>query len=944
MRRTRVSFTLLLLAALGILIGTAVVPAQLPQQPAVPPKYRAILRYHIPAPRDQHVMQYDAMIAHLESLGFQFDPALEKRSETDREDRGKNRMEGFIEPEKSRPKNEPALTPEQWRVKYIRKLLDNQSIASLMLLPEDFKLEEGQPVYVRLELPSGLDIDRQRELFEQVRALLGLQQFREAVGYDQRGYTGKPFTRLVGTVPALRLDNLLKDLRGQPGGWLAPIIPPQELPLPLRAVSPLRLIEVLRDKDDLKVFAEPEPRNPEYLDKISADLWELVKNPEAVPGRIRVQVAFVGALTDQDNSWRRGLADSVPGFFIEGHIGQFVTGMIPAAQIKTLASLQSVSVIRLPRLSRVDADPALKLPGDNAKVLEQSGVATLHARGSKGKKVKLGIVDIDFRGWDKLVKAGKLPAGTRIVDLTRERDFNLAPAPFPGDPDQPGHGTLCAQAAALAAPEAEMVLIRTDAIAPYQIREIVRYIQGGNYSPNVEVRRDDIVLARAGLAVQRAILSKEREGVLNNFTDETELRNRADFIGEPFGWLYSEREWHLARMRHYDKLEEELRRRDQRLQAFLRTVDSLRGLDAVASPLLWADGFPLGGLSPLSRSFDHNAAARPLWFQSVGNKKGQCWMGQFRSLAGQSAMDFDAVPAKGRWSTEVNFLAWQPYRAERQPDLPEKAQLRFTVQWREPHDPDYFLTLGDEDYYRKPLATLKLVLLRQRDPQAKAVPADLFEAVAQSAGLPRRLEHQPGGSIYEIALDVTVDKPGRYALRVEKQANSLWIVGIDPTRNQPGLGKVEGLNPIGIRPLKAPVLPAIAADWELRPRIFVETIDDTVRLQGRTVFADYATDAGTVGMPADSRGVISVGAAGLDGKPRPETAVGAMPFVELSQRPMLLAYDALQLDAGTAFGSSIATAYAAGTAAAMLSAGVPREQLRIWLSSHDGRVLRVPAK
>jgi hypothetical protein len=317
-------------------------------------------------------------------------------------------------------------------------------------------------------------------------------------------------------------------------------------------------------------------------------------------------------------------------------------------------------------------------------------------------------------------------------------------------------------------------------------------------------------------------------------------------------------------------------------------------------------------------------------------------MGDFHALAGQAPMDFGAAPVKDRWTTALNFLAWQPHRAGRQADMPEKAQLRFTVQWREPHDPDYFKT-DDEDYYRKPLATLKLVLLRQRDPEAKIVPADLFEVVAQSAGRPQRLEHQPAGTIYEIALEATIDKPGRYALRVEKQPDTTWIVGLDPRRKQPALAKLEGLNPIGIRPLGAPVLPALATEWELRPRIFVETIDEALRLQGRTVFADFSTDSGTVGIPGDSRGVISVGAADFDGKARPETAIGSMPFVELSQRPTLLAYDGLQLEGGTAFGSSVSTAYAAGTAAALLSSGVSREQLRTWLQGQDGKVLQVPA-
>src|SRR5205823_6846140 len=110
----------------------------------------------------------------------------------------------------------------------------------------------------------------------------------------------------------------------------------------------------------------------------------------------------------------------------------------------------------------------------------------------------------------------------------------------------------------------------------------------------------------------------------------------------------------------------------------------------------------------------------------------------------------------------------------------------------------------------------------------------------------------------------------------------------------------------------------------------------------RAVFADFATDRGAVGIPGDSRGVISVGAADEAGKPRPETAVGPMPFVELSQRPTVLAHDGLQLDGGTALGSSISTSYAAGTTAVLLSAGMPRAQLRLWLQNHEGKVLRVP--
>jgi hypothetical protein len=928
----RPAWTFWFLAGAGLIAGAAVLPAQLPRQPAPPGKYRVILRYDIPAPRDPHVVQYDAMIRHLQSLGFEFDPPLAKRPDTDREDRSKNRMEGFIAPDKA------------------LRILEDPSVASMILIPDDVKLPDqpDQPVLVRLELAGGLLPERQRELSDQVRGLLGFHQFREAVGYDHRGRSGQPFTRLVGTVPAGRLETLLKDLRGQPGGWLAPVMPPTELPLPLRSINPVRVIEVLREAEPLKTVSPPEPRNPEYLEKISPELWELVNQPEPPAKRVRVQVIFTEPLPDADAAWRQGLAEVVPDFFIEGHLGQFVTGTLPPAQIKTLAALPRVSVVRLPRLTRDDVDPALKFPRDNARVLAQSGVAALHQRGAKGKGVRLGIIDTDFRGWQELVKAGKLPARTRLVDLTAERDPNLVPAPYPGEPDQLGHGTVCAQAAALAAPLADLVLIRTDAIAPYQLREIGRYVQqGGPYSPTIEVRRDELVIARAALTRRRDELLKDRQRILQNFTDEAELRERLGFLGAVYGWLYSERTWHFEQMKQQDRLEEELKKREARMDRFLGGIDSLRGLPILTNSLVWSDGFPLGGLSPLSRWLDQDPAGKPLWFQSAGNKRGQCWMGDFRSAAGSPVLDFAppaAKPAKDQWTGELNFLAWQPYQGERTAELPEKAQIRLTVQWREPHDPDYYLRPGEPDYYRKPLASLKLQLLRQRDPEAKSAPADLFDVVAQSAGWPQRLEHLPGGSVYEIVLDVTIDKPGRYAVRLEKQPDTQWVVGLHPIRKLPALAKLEGLNPVGIRPLGVPALPAQAPDWELRLRLFVETVDDTVRLVGRTVFADYWTDAGTVGMPVDSRGVVSVGAADLDGRPQPYSATGAPAFVELACRPTLLAYDALQLDGGAAFGTDVANAYAAGTAATLLSAGTPREPLRTWLLAQGGKVLRVPTK
>src|SRR5438067_7262255 len=66
-----------------------------PLQPPRPARYQVVLRYDIPAARDQHVVQYDALIDYLKKLAFAFEPSLDKLPETDREDRSKNYLRGY---------------------------------------------------------------------------------------------------------------------------------------------------------------------------------------------------------------------------------------------------------------------------------------------------------------------------------------------------------------------------------------------------------------------------------------------------------------------------------------------------------------------------------------------------------------------------------------------------------------------------------------------------------------------------------------------------------------------------------------------------------------------------------------------------------------------------------------------------------------------------------
>lgn len=916
---------------LAILVSLPFAAAALGQPPAPPPpkEYGVKLRYFIPAPRDQHVAQYDAMIRHLQSIGFRFVPSLDDLPEANREDLSKNYLTGIIRSAKAR------------EILFAQPV---QSVQLIPLAPVEFKLpnEPDDPVLVRLELGGGLAADRQRELANQTRILLRELGFKEAAGYDHHGYTGRAYTRIVGTIPSGKFDLLNRDLRYHPAGWLGPIIPREEQPAPIRDINPIRIIEVLPDTQALKELPALEPRNPAYLEKISADLWELVKG-NAPPTLARVEIVFAGTQADDERIWKMVLRDAAPGFFAEGQLGQFTTGLIRLDQVKQLAQAPHVSVIRLPRSPAVNVDPAFQIKGDNAKALNQSGLTELHRRGYRGKGVRIGVIDGDFRAWETLVQKKLLPATTRLVDLTTELDPEIHPAPYAGKTETPGHGTLCAQAAALAAPDAEIVLIRISTAAPYHLDDVLRYVQGGHFSNTTEKRHGELIARAALLQVRREQLLDERRAILNDFTDDTDQRQYLEFLGPLYAWLYNDRDWHRLRMDYHDRLEADHRLREIRFRTFLKGVKSLQGIPILVNPLSFDSAYPLGSVSPLSRALDDPGG--PLWFQAVGNTRGQNWLGPYRHTAGDSALKFsadsDKLP-KGRWSNEVNFLAWRTHRGEAKADLPAKLKLRITMQWREPHDPDYYLRPGSEDRYKTPLANLQLQILRQRDPEAKKVPADLFDLTARTSGWPQRLEHLPNGSIYEHVLEVPLTDAGRYAIRVDKQLDRQWVFAPHPIRRSLSYQLLEGLAPTGIRPLGVPTLPALERNWELRPRIFLEVLDDANRLQGRAVFADFATEIGGIGIPADARNVISIGAASIKNQPQAESMFGTPAHMELARRPWLYAFDELELAGGGAYGSPIATAFAAGSAAAMLTNNLPRTDLVQILRAREGQVLKVP--
>lgn len=916
------------IAAILILATTPLVLSQ-PARPPQADRYRVLLRYSIIAPRDPHVIMYDALIRHLQGLDFQFTPPLEEHPDSDREDPTKNTLEGIIAASK------------------IRDILRNPHVTSLLIMPTNVKLPDGdQPIGVQLDLIDSLSMSGQRQLGNQVRVLLAEMGFQEATGYDHRGVRGRPFSRLVGVLPAGNLLNLLKDLRRQPSDWLSPKYNPEDLPTPLRSASPILMTEVLPYLPAVGEPAPPAPRKPPFLEKVSTGLWAHLQQKEKDAGLIRYQAILAKAPSSTDSSWRHLLNQSAPSFFIEGQLGPVVTGTGPPFDIARLAALPQVSFVRLPPPLLLDVATA-GADSDNDKALRLTGLDKLHEK-HRGKGVRLAIVDTDFRGWESARKDGKLPKTTTLVDLTTERNPDIRAAAFAGDPEQLGHGTQCAIATALAAPDAKLVLMRIVAVAPVNLQEVVKHIRGDYLSEHLARRRDELIADRARLLHDRGEVLRERKLVLESFEDDRDLERDFSFLGPAYGWVFSNREWMRQRMQYQEEAERQFVEREKRYFELLVEIRSLKDIPLVACPLGWNDGYPLGGASALSRWLEELQAPRPLWFQSVGNNDGQSWTGLFRDQDHNGVMEFvppGAALPKGHWTAELNFLGWSPHRGKPGPDLPDKAHLRISLQWREPHDPDYQPRPGEPDHFLLPLTPLRLVLVRQRDPQGKKLPADDLQVVAYSAGVPQRLVNQPSYAVYEIDMPYAVEQPGRYAVRVERMLDTRWVPANDPVTGRPVLLQLEGLVPTGTRPLGAASLPAFEKSWELRPRIFVDVLDEASRLVGRPVFLDYATALGTIGVPADSRGVVSVGAADFNNQREPYSSPGPPADMELAKIPNILAYDRLTLaPEGTPgpYGSSVSTCFAAGIAACLMSSGMSAERVEQYLGKKSGKVTCVP--
>jgi hypothetical protein len=855
-----------------LLIAAASLPgrADAPKAPPAPDAYDVLVRYQINAYRNERVKQFLEMTRYFKDAGFVRDLG-EEPPDDEAENSQYDRMRGAI------PADKAALLLGERHVRVVRLLPKGESPPT----------DAAALVRVDLELASGLPPEAQRLLPAQVAAAIADLKFREAVGYDRRDGV-----RLLGALPAGQIDALLDDVRKRAG---APHTAPIQSTWPIRAVF-------IYPKMAVPSGQPAAPAVPNELEKVAPELRGLQGKTDAA----RLEVIL--AETPSDRSWFLHLKGAAPGLVVEGRLGPLVSVRAALNQAKLLAALADVAAVRLPRGAETRVETPTPVEGWDP--LQASGVAKLQAMNHKGRGVRVAVIDGDFSG--RALVAKQLPDDVRVIDLTRARNEDLLPDPEPGEGDgkTPGHGFLMALAVLRAAPEAELVLVRIDPTAPYMLQEVARAINGEPLaSENLDNRRTNFEAVRFQLDQEAPALRDERRHVLSLFADVTQkavlLKKKEK------GVLTLDEEKQLSdiqEVENYEKKQADWDRRDREYEEatgrFFQLQKDLLGLKHIrvaASGLVWNEGHPVDASSALTRYFDDQPFESALWFQASGDARGQAWSGLFRDENADGVMEFasaEAAPNDALWARQLDFLSWAPDAPPPNPppgsgegrvgalDLPAGTRARISLQWREAHDPN--AGRPGEDPYRKPVADLHILVLAQPDPAGAMRPADDLDVVVQSAGPPQRLEATPNSAVYEQTVLLQVAKPGRYAVRI------------------------EGTAPSSTRPRTDPTIPAARKMFELRPRLFVETLEGP----GRVLLHDFTTEVGTIGAPADSRAVITVGAADSHGQPQPYSAGGPPHDVALLAKPDVLAYDQVGEGKNAAQGTGVAAAFAAGVAAA----------------------------
>ncbi len=914
-------FTFCILSAVATFLLDSAPAAAQTKYPKPPETYDVEFRYRIRADRNERIRQFEAMSKFLAKIGFKETPYDDMDLAIFNPDA--ERMIGKIAGDKG------------------RALLRDSHIQTVLLVPDGFKAPEdvNGRVKVLIQINSGFSLERQRLFGLQIMEILAKFGFKESLAYDHRRYT-----LLRGTMPFVKVRDLLKDLRTLPSGWFLPAVLEQNLPEPLKQLLPIRLIEVLSEEGVPEPVKPVEPLPPpeQATDrKLSTEVRRILQKEDAKIAPLRVELLYAQPIPPGDD-WRDIVRRLAPGCAVEGKLYNIVTLTLPQAQqASTLALLPDVISVRLPRAAFVtpiiegpkekEPEPKTKearqiAPGiQQVSMLQQPNplqltkLDQLHAIGRRGTGVRVAIIDTDFTGWERFV-GKELPKTTHYVDLTPERNSDIKPEPTYTPANMIGHGTHCALAVRYAAPDANIALVRVAADAPYQIVTAFQYMLGDPVQPvSFFIRREELNAETQLLRTERIKANEQYRRAFDNFDDD-EPANQA-------------RRNAKAALAELDKIENLLIQKTNRLTKMELDLIDLKGVQIVCNMLGWNSGLALESGSGLSQFLDGrmlrprlpvpvNQAKTPklpMWVQPSGDTRGQSWVGRFFDADGNGLMEFDlpgSAPKKGRWTPELNFLAFQPDHGVATGDLPANARVRITMQWREPHDPEI-----SEIEYRQPNALLGLTLFRQRDPTGDKLATDEMELIARSEADPERLHKVPHFGVYEQSIELTLPAGGHYAIQV------------------------EGRVPNSTRPGGVALIPALLTDIELRPRIFLEVLDGPTQARGRLVFGDYDVQLGGVAIPSEARSVMGVGALHLSKRPEPFSALGAGPNSEMMLKPDVLVYDQVNVPGvgmGPAKGTYLSAAFAAGMSASLVSGGAPTTGLLRSLRIEPGYIFEIP--
>jgi hypothetical protein len=861
--------TLGLLTVVSVLAATQPATAQIVYPPA-PERYDVQLRYRIRATRDQRIVRFEALAKHLSTIGFSHTD--EKAFELDLLDPAAEIVTGTIG---------SADAP---------KLLANEDVKTVLLSPAGVKSfdDPKKVLQLRIELTPNLIASDQKLLHGQAAEQLGKLGFIQAVGYDHRGYT-----RLRGAMPAGNVSDLLKDLRGLPAGWFVGGSERDSLPLPIRAVLPIRTVTVLSDVPEV-----PPAAQADNFGKLTADLNAYVNDPTTADKPLVVEVVLETDTSGVTTGTRAAFRTAIPGVGVEGFAGTVVTLRLPrAALLKNVADLQDVRHIRLPRPG---TETVVDGGGKPSDFVTTSRVNQLHRLGYTGDGTTVAVIASEFPGFELKVEkdvAGKefsrvtiagvtLPPGSYLFDLTGEVNPTLEPKPV--DQTRGNGGTAATLAVHAAAPTAPLVLVRVDPSRFHQLLTVARAVTGTESLSTAMLTRADEVSVRGAVLESRrkAATAEFQQAFANLRDDERSVKRRAAAAAE-IKALQAEEADHQKRL--------------DRFLTLKNGLESLSGMSVVVNTLVWEAGYPHDGISELSRLIESaftagadvsairankKAVVRPVWVQAASTAVGRAWTGPFLDTDSNGVMEFTPagmpVPAK-RWSRELNFLG---YSADGKTDgtVPAGTKLRITIQWREPHNPDVVLPA-------EPTHPLDLRLYRQIDPLGKTVASDELAEVARSTGETVRLYKSAGSGVYEAMLETVIAADGVYALRVER-----GVAGGD-------------------------LPPAARVAAELRPRIFVELTDPAQAAKGQVILDTYAVQNSGVGIPGDSPAAVTIGVPTEGDPTKTASLTGVGPGVALGVKPDLLADGSITVGGKTTTGTGVAAGFAGGVAACLMGAG-----------------------